>query len=103
MPKPFAHYFLATLFLQNSQHEEWATRPEVRCQQVFKLSKQIRNHVASAEAFHGLNAGNVPTVDDNYGMAHPSTQSSTSLQFLACLKNTLTMVNSIFITGSFAC
>lgn len=62
-------YFLAKLFLRSSRREDWAAKPDVRCQQVFHLLKQIRAHVASESASKGLDIGSVTTVDDNYGIA----------------------------------
>jgi hypothetical protein len=63
------YYFLAKLFLRSSRREEWAAPPDVRCQQIFHLLKQIRAHVASDSASKGLGVGSITTVDDSYGMA----------------------------------
>lgn len=62
-------YFLGKLFLQSSRREDWAAQPDIRCQQVFNLLKQIRTHVASDSASKGLDIGSVTFVDDNYGIA----------------------------------
>ncbi|KAF2636913.1 hypothetical protein P280DRAFT_521819 [Massarina eburnea CBS 473.64] len=62
------YYFLAKYFLRHSRREAWTTQPDVRCQQVFHLLKQIRTHVASDSAAKGLNIGSVTAVDDNYGI-----------------------------------
>jgi len=63
------YYFLAKLFLRSSRREEWAAPPDVRCQQIFSLLKQIRAHVASDSASKGLDIGSITTVNDNYGVA----------------------------------
>lgn len=62
-------YFLATLFLRSSRREDWAFRPDARCQQVFNMLKQIRAHVASDSVSKGLDIGSITVVNDNYGIA----------------------------------
>ncbi|KAF2877489.1 hypothetical protein BDV95DRAFT_644746 [Massariosphaeria phaeospora] len=62
-------YYLAGIFLRSSRREDWAAQPDVRCQQVFHLLKQIRSHVMSTSTQQGLSIGSVTTIDDNYGVA----------------------------------
>ncbi|PVH91382.1 hypothetical protein DM02DRAFT_705047 [Periconia macrospinosa] len=61
-------YYLAKFFLRGSRREDWAAQPDVRCQQVFHLLKQIRAHVASDSTLKGIDLGSVTTVDDKYGI-----------------------------------
>lgn len=62
-------YFLAKVFLRSSRRDEWTAPPDIRCQQVFGLLKQIRTHVATDSVQKGLDFGSVTAVDDNYGIA----------------------------------
>jgi hypothetical protein len=60
-------YFLAMIFLRSARREEWTAPPDVRCQHVFHLLKQIRTHVSSDSVQKGLDIGSVTNVDDSYG------------------------------------
>jgi hypothetical protein len=61
------YYFLANFFLRRSRREAWAAQPDVRCQQVFHLLKQIRAHVASDSAAKGIDP-NQTSINDNYAV-----------------------------------
>ncbi|KAF1960805.1 hypothetical protein CC80DRAFT_544204 [Byssothecium circinans] len=64
------YYFLAKYFIHRSRREAWTAPPDVRCQEVFQLLKQIRAHVVSDSAAKGLDMGSITAVDDNYGVGH---------------------------------
>jgi len=65
-------YFLAMIFLRSARREEWTAPPDVRCQHVFNLLKQIRTHVASDSVQKGIDIGSVTYIDDTYGRRSPS-------------------------------